>query len=111
MRFTIPTQEGPIEVIGDLVDIPEAPGEQFAIHINPLRNPESEYPPNWKTYRVTHLGTGCRAKGGSTIEEAIGNTRKRFAELTPEQIAETFAKARITVAEWVRRSEAEETSA
>lgn len=102
MRFKIPTTNGPLEVIGDLVEIPEAPGEQFAVHVNPLLNPESEYPPNWERYRVTHLGTGCRAKGGETIEEAIANTRKRFAECTPQQIQTTFEKGRTLVAQWQR---------
>jgi hypothetical protein len=79
VRFKIACKRGELfETVGDPVELPNAGGEVFVVHFNPLfKNdfsdeyvvavPASES----ELFRVTHVETGFRVAGGDTIDEAI----------------------------------------
>ena len=94
MRFFVMCDNYREEVIGDLVEIDQAPGEAFAVHRSHIGQISSF--PYWT---VTHVETGFQVGCGDTIDFAVQMAREKFAAKTPEQIATALARGRAILAE------------
>lgn len=91
MRFFVLCKGYREEVIGEPVEIQEAPGEMFAVHRSCIDSPS-----NFPFWSVSHVETGLQIGCGDTIDFAIQIARDGFAKKTSEQIASAFTKARAT---------------
>jgi hypothetical protein len=89
VRFFISGDVCREEVIGDPVEIEQAPNEVFAVHrVHVGADPRG---PLWA---VSHVETGMRIAGGDSIDFAIRLAREAFARKTPEEIAKALRDGR-----------------
>jgi hypothetical protein len=88
MRFNLTGNRADIEMIGEVVDIPAAPGEVFALHPNVLSDMKKA------PYSVTHVETGFRLGTGATLRSAELNAINRAASVPPEHLAQQLALAK-----------------
>ncbi|MGI4815873.1 MAG: hypothetical protein ACRYG5_09945 [Janthinobacterium lividum] len=92
MRFHISTRspdDGQVllEIIGDLVDLPNSCGEQFAVHMNRFNEVD-------EVFRVTHVGSGFSVAGGVTIDAAIEAARRLMDAQTEDSVRAAIARAK-----------------
>jgi len=93
MRFILTGSKHDIEMIGEQVQIPTAPGEVFAVHPNVFTDMRAT------PYAVTHVETGFRIGGGASIQSAILAAQNACLNVGPEEMAR-----RIDLARDLRRS-------
>lgn len=101
MRFHLTTHGGPIEVLGDLVELPNSGAEQFFVHHAAVRSErdddldDDELP----LFAVSHVGTGFRVGAGNTIDEAISHARIVMNSKTPKEVALAIKRAKARIQE------------
>jgi hypothetical protein len=91
MRFKLSATVCDVEVIGEVVELPNADGEIFAVH-HAIIQSKSDQPDEEHNFAVSHVGTGLRAAVGETIDEAIENAVRSMAAKTPDEIRATIKK-------------------
>jgi len=81
MRFIVTGHRVDHEMIGELVEIPQAPGEVFAVHPNVFKDMK-EAP-----FSVTHVDSGFRIGKGTSIQGAIHHALNTALDNGPEKLA------------------------
>jgi len=80
VRFVVTGSHHDVEMIGAAVCIPSASTERFAVHVN-VHSDMKERP-----YTVTHVESGFRLGGGSTIDAAIIAAVANASRYSKEQL-------------------------
>jgi hypothetical protein len=96
VRFQISKIKGDsFEMIGDVVEMPNSCGEVFVVHYNPFVD-ESWGPDDVdaELFRVSHVGTGKRVRGGATIDEAIERAAIQMRHAGEDGVRAVIQRAR-----------------
>lgn len=88
MRFNLTGTRADIEMIGEAVEIPAAPGEVFALHPNIFSDMKTT------PYSVTHVESGFRLGAGATLRSATLDAINRAASIPPEQLVQALSMAK-----------------
>jgi hypothetical protein len=88
MRFIITGNRTDSEMIGEQVEIPQAPGQIFAVHPNVFKDMR-----DWP-FAVTHVESGFRLGIGTTIQGAINNALNKALDTGAERLAAAMDFAR-----------------
>lgn len=98
MRFFLAGTAAAVEVIGEVVSLPNAGGEVFAVHHAVIPGVTDDDDDDAPLFAVSHVETGFRVASGFSIDEAIEAAGARLQSKTPEEIQERLAHARTVLA-------------
>lgn len=88
MRFIVTGSKSDTEMIGEQVEIPQAPGQIFAVHPNIFKDRATS------PFSVTHVESGFRLGHGATIQGAINNALNKALETGADKLGQALSMAR-----------------